>query len=147
VPRVELVLEPQPSHVRTARQVAVAVARRAGLPDETVADVRLAVGEATGLLLRLDPGREQRVRVGLVDDDGLTVDLSSAVRNAGSVTRSGGASASAPLDGEGAGRLEDTDELPVAAVVELLEELASRVQLTTDADRVTLSLAWDAPLT
>jgi anti-sigma regulatory factor (Ser/Thr protein kinase) len=35
-----------PAHVRTARLVALAVARRAGVPDELLDEVRLAVGEA-----------------------------------------------------------------------------------------------------
>ena len=43
---VELLLSPLPSHVRTARLVAVAAARRAGLEDELVDELRLALGEA-----------------------------------------------------------------------------------------------------
>jgi anti-sigma regulatory factor (Ser/Thr protein kinase) len=35
-----------PAHVRTARLVALAVARRAGVPDDLLDEVRLAVGEA-----------------------------------------------------------------------------------------------------
>ncbi|MEO6206079.1 MAG: ATP-binding protein [Mycobacteriales bacterium] len=45
--RVELDLSPLPSHVRTARLIVVAAARRAGLPDELVDELRLAVGEAS----------------------------------------------------------------------------------------------------
>jgi serine/threonine-protein kinase RsbW len=43
---VELLLSPLPSHVRTARLVVVAAARRAGLEDELVDELRLALGEA-----------------------------------------------------------------------------------------------------
>ena len=43
---VELRLSPLPSHVRTARLVVVAAARRAGLDDERVDELRLALGEA-----------------------------------------------------------------------------------------------------
>lgn len=43
---VELLLQPLPSHVRTARLVVVAAARRAGLDDELVDELRLAIGEA-----------------------------------------------------------------------------------------------------
>ena len=43
---VELLLSPLPSHVRTARLVVVAAARRAGLEDGLVDELRLAIGEA-----------------------------------------------------------------------------------------------------
>lgn len=45
--RVELELTALPAHVRTARLVVVAAARRAGLADELVDELRLAVGEAS----------------------------------------------------------------------------------------------------
>ncbi len=41
---VELLLTPLPAHVRTARLVVVAAARRAGLDDERVDELRLALG-------------------------------------------------------------------------------------------------------
>jgi anti-sigma regulatory factor (Ser/Thr protein kinase) len=46
VPAATLTIPPSVEHVRTARLVAVAAARRAGLDEEAVDDVRLAVGEA-----------------------------------------------------------------------------------------------------
>jgi anti-sigma regulatory factor (Ser/Thr protein kinase) len=46
LPAATLTIPPSVEHVRTARLVAVAAARRAGLDEEAVDDVRLAVGEA-----------------------------------------------------------------------------------------------------
>jgi anti-sigma regulatory factor (Ser/Thr protein kinase) len=46
VATVELRFAALPEHVRTARLVAVSLARRAGVGDETLDEVRLAVGEA-----------------------------------------------------------------------------------------------------
>lgn len=43
---VRLAFSPDPAYVRTARLVAAAVARRAGVPDESLDEVRLAIGEA-----------------------------------------------------------------------------------------------------
>jgi len=43
---VEVTFTPQSAHVRTARLVATAVARRSGIPDSLLDEVRLAVGEA-----------------------------------------------------------------------------------------------------
>lgn len=44
--RVRLSFTPAPVHVRTARLVGVAVARRAGVAEELLDEVRLAIGEA-----------------------------------------------------------------------------------------------------
>jgi serine/threonine-protein kinase RsbW len=46
MPTVEVSFTALPAHVRTARLVALAVARRAGVADELLDEVRLAVGEA-----------------------------------------------------------------------------------------------------
>jgi anti-sigma regulatory factor (Ser/Thr protein kinase) len=43
---VRLSFSPAPVHVRTARLVGVAVARRAGVAEELMDEVRLAIGEA-----------------------------------------------------------------------------------------------------
>ena len=43
---VELSFTPLPAHVRTARLVATAVARRSGVDESLLDEVRLAVGEA-----------------------------------------------------------------------------------------------------
>ena len=47
---VRLSFSPAPVHVRTARLVGVAVARRAGVAEELLDEVRLAIGEACTLL-------------------------------------------------------------------------------------------------
>jgi hypothetical protein len=46
MPTVRLAFTPAPVHVRTARLVGVAVARRAGVSDAVLDEVRLAIGEA-----------------------------------------------------------------------------------------------------
>ena len=48
MPTVHLAFSPAPQYVRTARLVSVAVARRAGVADELLDWVRLAVGDACG---------------------------------------------------------------------------------------------------
>ena len=45
-PTVRLSFSPDPAYVRTVRMVAVAVARRAGVADELLDEIRLAIGEA-----------------------------------------------------------------------------------------------------
>src|SRR5579859_1515657 len=46
MPTVEMTFTPLPAHVRTARLVATAMARRSGVPEALLDEVRLAVGEA-----------------------------------------------------------------------------------------------------
>ena len=69
---VEVPFTPLPVHVRTARLVATAVARRSGVAESLLDEVRLAVGEACSRAveahLRHCPG--QPIRVALTDDDG-----------------------------------------------------------------------------
>ena len=67
---VEVTFTPLPVHVRTARLVATAVARRSGVAESLLDEVRLAVGEACSRAveahLRHCPG--QPIRVSLTDD-------------------------------------------------------------------------------
>src|SRR3954470_23484182 len=86
---VELTLAPLPAHVRTARLVGVAAARRAGLEPELVDELRLAVGEAcsraVGLHARHAQG--QPVRITVSDDPtGLTITVTDQGPAAGPVS-------------------------------------------------------------
>src|ERR1700751_1606190 len=67
---VEVTFTPLPVHVRTARLVATAVARRCGVAESLLDEVRLAVGEACSRAVEAHmlhcPG--QPIRVALTDD-------------------------------------------------------------------------------
>jgi Histidine kinase-like ATPase domain len=52
MPTASLVLPPVTEQVRTARLVAGTAARRAGVPEDLLDDVKLAVGEAMSVALR-----------------------------------------------------------------------------------------------
>ncbi len=69
---VEVTFTPLPAHVRTARLVATAVARRSGVPESLLDEVRLAVGEACSRAVEAHatacPGRP--IRVALSDAEG-----------------------------------------------------------------------------
>ncbi|AXI78823.1 ATP-binding protein [Peterkaempfera bronchialis] len=68
---VELRFSALPEHVRTARLVAAAVARRAGVDESVLDEVRLAVGEACSRAVGLHrrSGVEDPVRVTLVEQE------------------------------------------------------------------------------
>ncbi|MFF1283908.1 ATP-binding protein [Streptomyces sp. NPDC058299] len=68
---VELRFSALPEHVRTARLVAAAVARRAGVDEAVLDEVRLAVGEACSRAVGLhqNSGVTAPVTVALIEDD------------------------------------------------------------------------------
>lgn len=72
---VRLSFSPAPAHVRTARLVGVAVARRAGVPDELLEEIRLAIGEACSraVALHRTNGVDDLVEVTIDDDERFVV--------------------------------------------------------------------------
>jgi anti-sigma regulatory factor (Ser/Thr protein kinase) len=75
MPTVRLSFSPAPAHVRTARLVGVAVARRAGVAEELLEEIRLAIGEACSraVALHRSNGVEDLVDVAMDDGDRFTV--------------------------------------------------------------------------
>jgi serine/threonine-protein kinase RsbW len=67
---VEVTFTPLPVHVRTARLVATAVARRSGVAESLLDEVRLAVGEACSRAVEAHQRHcpERPIRVSLTDD-------------------------------------------------------------------------------
>jgi serine/threonine-protein kinase RsbW len=67
---VEVTFTPLPAHVRTARLVATAVARRSGVDESLLDEVRLAVGEACSRAVEAHQKHcpKQPIRVALSDD-------------------------------------------------------------------------------
>ena len=70
---VELRFAALPGHVRTARRIAIAVARRAGVPTGTHDEIRLAVGEACLRAVNVNRNRapEDLVVVKMASGDGI----------------------------------------------------------------------------
>jgi anti-sigma regulatory factor (Ser/Thr protein kinase) len=98
---VELLLSPLPSHVRTARLVVVAAARRAGLDDELVDELRLAIGEACSRAVGLHAHHAPDVPVSVSVSDtpgGLVVQVTDQ-----------GPAAGPAIDDVSAGLLDDDD--------------------------------------
>ncbi|HEY2795311.1 MAG TPA: ATP-binding protein [Micromonosporaceae bacterium] len=72
---VRLSFSPSPAHVRTARLVGIAVARRAGVADATLDEVRLAIGEACSRAVALHRRHalSALIEVEIHDEDHFTV--------------------------------------------------------------------------
>jgi histidine kinase-like protein len=78
---VELKFPPTPGHVRTARLVAAAVARRAQLHEDRLDELRLAVGEACARAVRRCESANCTLPVVLFVDDagpGLVIEVTDA---------------------------------------------------------------------
>lgn len=67
--RVQLTISALPAHVRTARLMATAVARRAGIAESILDEVRLAVGEACSRAVEAHRTHcpDQSIRLELID--------------------------------------------------------------------------------
>lgn len=70
MPTATITIPPLPEHVRVARMVAAAAARRGRVPADRIDDVRLAVGEAVArvVLRHRRAGLGQDVEVSMRDD-------------------------------------------------------------------------------
>ena len=140
---VELLLSPLPAHVRTARLVAVAAARRAGLEDELVDELRLALGEAcsraVGLHRRHAP--DIPVKVTVADDPGgLTV----------TVVDAGPAAGPAPDDLaegllEGGDGQADEESVDPDVALAVLAGLVDAVDVEATAAGTTVTMRWPLP--
>ena len=79
MPTVELRFTALPGHVRTARMIATAVSRRAGVPAAAIDEIRLAVGEACARAVQVNRKHDPHalVHVALTDStDAFTVTVS-----------------------------------------------------------------------
>ncbi|WP_225850869.1 ATP-binding protein [Streptomyces sp. HPF1205] len=115
MPTVELLFSAQPEHVRTARLVAAAVARRAGVDEAALDEVRLAVGEACSRAVGLhrNSGVEAPVQVRLTEDDKkFSIEVADEVP--------GTTSGSAPDSGDEAA--DDEGEMGLAVISGLVDD-------------------------
>jgi len=138
---VELSFTALPEHVRTARLVATAVARRSGVDESLLDEVRLAVGEACS---RAVEGHQlycpaEPVRLALTDLAGrFEVEVTDNCRpgtrwpagQAPSATTAGG------LDTDSNGGL------PHALGIAVIEGLADDVQISETAAGTSIRMSW-----
>ncbi|MCA1712854.1 MAG: ATP-binding protein [Actinobacteria bacterium] len=138
---VELTLAPLPAHVRTARLVGVAAARRAGLDDALLDELRLAIGEAASRAVGLHARHAHDVPVRITVQDepgGLTV----------TVTDKGPAAGPVPDDPAtdmlGAEEPDDVADPDVSLAV--LSGLVDDCAVDAGAHGTTVTLRWPLPV-
>lgn len=133
MPTVRLAFSPAPRYVRTARLVSMAVARRAGVADELVDDVGLAVGDACGRAVarHVRHGVDDLVRVAMSDDGPYVVRVADAC-GPGRGRGEPGAGVEDPADAEDADRVADM----------LLAGLVDDLEVRVREDGREVRMAW-----
>ncbi|GGV86817.1 MULTISPECIES: ATP-binding protein [Streptomyces] len=117
---VELRFSALPEHVRTARLVAAAVARRAGVDEAVLDEVRLAVGEACTRAVGLHQigGISAPVKVLLIEEEKqFSIEVGDEAPHAVSGERAPGAG---PGDADGEA---DEDEMGLAVISGLVDDV------------------------
>jgi serine/threonine-protein kinase RsbW len=153
---VEVTFTPLPVHVRTARLVATAVARRSGVAESLLDEVRLAVGEACSRAVeahqRHCPG--EPIRVSLTDDgEQFQVVVTDAVQGSEHDLPAGASlpAGSAAAGGNGAALGVDVEVPPGGSVPLRLPEdvglaviagLADDVRIASAGQGTSVTMIW-----
>ncbi|MFF0293122.1 ATP-binding protein [Kitasatospora sp. NPDC004615] len=125
---VELRFSALPEHVRTARLVAAAVARRAGVDESVLDELRLAVGEACSRAVALHQrnGVDGAVRVALIEQEKrFLIEVADEAGPAHAAGAAGGGS-------------EDEDALGLAVITGLVED----VEVGNGDDGGVIRMSW-----
>jgi anti-sigma regulatory factor (Ser/Thr protein kinase) len=128
---VELRFSALPEHVRTARLVAAAVARRAGVDESVLDEVRLAVGEACSRAVGLHrrSGIDDAVRVRLVEHEKRFV-----------IEVGDGVGPGATDDDADGNAVEDAAEAAMGLAV--ISGLVDDLDISSDADGGLVRMSW-----
>ncbi len=149
---VEVTFTPLPAHVRTARLVATAVARRSGVDESLLDEVRLAVGEACSRAVEAHQKHcpRQPIRVAL-SDDGERFEV--VVTDAAPADADGIPAIAAPAGGNGTapgaalvlGDEEDAGgilQLPAGVGLAVITGLADDVRISPADDGTSVVMSW-----
>lgn len=149
---VEVTFTPLPAHVRTARLVATAVARRSGVDESLLDEVRLAVGEACSRAVEAHQKHcpRQPIRVALTDDgerfevvvtDAAPVDADGVPAVAAPVGGNGSAPGAALAPGAAGGN-EVILQLPAGVGLAVISGLADDVRILAADDGTSVAMSW-----
>ena len=144
---VEVTFTPLPAHVRTARLVATAVARRSGVDESLLDEVRLAVGEACSRAVEAHqkhcPG--QPIRVALKDDgERFEVVVTDAVPPDVAQDPAGGngTAPGAAVEAGGAARGGVILQLPAGVGLAVIRGLADDFRVSPDGEGTSVAMSW-----
>jgi anti-sigma regulatory factor (Ser/Thr protein kinase) len=158
---VEVTFTPLPAHVRTARLVATAVARRSGVDESLLDEVRLAVGEACSRAVeahrRHCPAEPVRIEmtdqdqrfVVTVSDHAPAAPARSAAPATDAGTRDGASRDGASHDGAGHDGLgyeaighDGGSAIPAGFGLAVISGLAEDVRVLSTSSGVSVRMSW-----
>jgi serine/threonine-protein kinase RsbW len=154
---VEVAFTPLPAHVRTARLVATAVARRSGVDEALLDEVRLAVGEACSRAVEVHRRHcpAEPVRIEMTDqDERFVVVVRDAAPTIPAPAAAAGSSApdagAGPGAGPGAGApgpgVPDeeavTSAIPAGFGLAVISGLADDVRVSSTSSGVSVRMSW-----
>ncbi len=131
---VELRFSAVPGHVRTARLVAASVARKAGVDEAVLDEVRLAVGEACtrAVGLHQNSGVSAPVRVSLIEEEKqFSIEVGDEAPRAVPGDRTHGAHDDADVEAE-------EDEMGLAVISGLVDD----VEVSADEHGGLIRMSW-----
>jgi serine/threonine-protein kinase RsbW len=140
---VEVTFTPLPAHVRTARLVATAVARRSGVDEALLDEVRLAVGEACSRAVEAHQRHcpAEPVRIEMTDqDERFVVTVSDHAPTA--TGRS--AVPAAASDSAGPDRVgnDGVSAIPAGFGLAVISGLADDVRVLSTSSGVSVRMSW-----
>jgi anti-sigma regulatory factor (Ser/Thr protein kinase) len=139
---VEVTFTPLPAHVRTARLVATAVARRSGVDEELLDEVRLAVGEACSRAVEAHRRHcpAEPVKIEMTDQgERFVVVVSDQAPTAA------GAASTAGANGHGVATLvqgADDAAIPAGFGLAVISGLADDVHVSSTSSGVSVRMSW-----
>ena len=146
---VEMSFTPLPAHVRTARLVATAVARRSGVDEALLDEVRLAVGEACSRAVEAHQEHcpAEPVRVALTGTDGRfeVVVTDTAVQDVGAAAGPGGENGGADAAGDdrpAAAAKPGRQAVPAELGLAVIEGLADDVKIARTKAGLSIRMSW-----
>jgi serine/threonine-protein kinase RsbW len=140
---VEVTFTPLPAHVRTARLVATAVARRSGVDESLLDEVRLAVGEACSRAVEAHRRHcpAEPVRIEMTDQDQRFVVTVSDHAPTGPARPAAGSGIR-----DGAGH-DGGSAFPAGFGLAVISGLAEDVRVLSTSSGVSVRMSWPSTVT
>jgi anti-sigma regulatory factor (Ser/Thr protein kinase) len=148
---VEMSFTPLPAHVRTARLVATAVARRSGVDEALLDEVRLAVGEACSRAVEAHQEYcpAEPVRVALTGTDGRfeVVVTDTAVQDAAAGDGVPGSGGTAGREQPAAAGKPGPQTVHAELGLAVIEGLADDVEIARTKAGLSIRMSWPSAAT
>jgi serine/threonine-protein kinase RsbW len=145
---VEVTFTPLPAHVRTARLVATAVARRSGVDEALLDEVRLAVGEACSRAVEAHQRHcpAEPVKIEMTDQGERFIVVVSDQAPTSTATRPGASTGtSTGANGHGVATLvqgADDAGIPAGFGLAVISGLADDVHVSSTSSGVSVRMSW-----